>query len=181
MKKHYEIERVTGLSTPQLPARLTREIGRIIVRWAYFEHCVQEMVWGALNVSPAAGRIAVREPRVIDRLDILRDVIKLRGGEMDWDLLKSMLERARLLAAKRDLLAHGMWHHHATTGEWLVQLARGSWPKDAAHLIAGSKKVTPESVPMDAEKLRAATSEIDALIDDLKRLRASAVEEKPSP
>jgi hypothetical protein len=123
-------------------------------------------------------RRAVREPRVSDRLVMLHDVIKLRGGSWDQELYKSMCVRADLLHAKRNLIAHGMWFHHKS-GEWHVQLTRGSWPKDTADLVAGSKKVTPESIVITIDELRSATTQISALIDDLKKLRTSATAGRP--
>jgi hypothetical protein len=171
----YIAERVTGLASYNLPAPLVREIGRIIVSWAYFEYCVQEMNWQALGISEAAGRIAMREPRVTDRLEMLSSLIELRDGTWDIELYKSILARSRILAAKRDLLAHGIWGYVKHLNEWHVQLARGSWPNNRSDLIKGSKKVTPESVPMDSAKLRQATTEIEALSADLKKLRLSAV------
>lgn len=137
------------------------------------------MVWQVLGLTPAAGRIAAREPRVGDSLEMLNELISLRGGHWDSDLYKSILSRVRLITAKRHLLAHGIWGHLKDRDEWHVQLARGSWPKNLRTLVAGSKKVTPEGVPMDLEKLRSATTEISAMIDDLKRLRNSACEPNP--
>jgi len=74
------IERVSGEAIYALSPSLSREIGRIIVRFAYFEQCVQEMVRQTLGLGEAASRIAVREPRVTDRLDMLRDAVGARLG-----------------------------------------------------------------------------------------------------
>jgi hypothetical protein len=76
MKKSLSIERVSGTPDYKLPASMRREVGRIIVHWGYFEHCVQEMNWQMLGISSAAGRIAMREPRVTDRLDMRHDLLK---------------------------------------------------------------------------------------------------------
>jgi hypothetical protein len=179
MAKKYVLEQISGLATYGVPANLSREIGRVIVHWSYFENCVQEMVWDILNLSAAAGRIAVRQPRVEDSLGMIHDLLELREGEWDDKLYKSILVRARLLAAKRHLIAHGKWHHYERgsawrTDEWHVELARGSWPERFAEFVTGSKRVIPESVPMDMEALRSTTSEIQIVIEDLKKLRASA-------
>lgn len=177
MKK--TIERVSGIARHDVPASLSREIGRIIVHWAHFEHLVQDMVWQTMQVSHQVGRIAVRTPRVTDRLEMLRELVKLRNGEWNDALFKSILDRANLFAAKRDLLAHGIWGAHSNPpwqGEvWHVELARGSWPKNLKELIAGSKKINPEMVPMRLADLRSTTSEIVQIIADLKELRSSAV------
>lgn len=173
-KKSYIALTVNGSASYDLPASMCREIGRIVVGWAYLENCIQEMNWQMLGLAPAPGRIAVREPRAEDRLEMLHELLKLHGAEWDHALYKSILKRTRLLKAKRDLVAHGLWHHNQRDG-WCVQLTRGSWPKELAELVSGSRKVMPESVPLDADQLRDATNEIGGLIDDLKKLRVSAV------
>lgn len=104
---------------------------------------------------------------------MLRDAIGLRSGAWDEELFKSVRQRANLIAAKRHMLAHGIWYYHPL-GEWHVQLTRGAWPKTEEELVAGSKKITPESVVITVDELRSTTAEIDALIGDLERLRSSA-------
>lgn len=168
------IEQITGLASYTPPPSITREVGRIIVRFAYFEQCVLEMVWQSLELSNAAGRIAVREPRVTDRLDMLRDTIAIRRGGWDEELFKSIRQRANLIAAKRHMLAHGIWYYHDGRDEWHVQLTRGAWPKTEEELEFKSKKIIPESVTITADELRSTTDAIDVLIDDLTRLRSSA-------
>jgi hypothetical protein len=180
MKKTVSIDRVSGAATYELPADMCREIGRIITHWAYFEYCLQEMNWQTLGITPSAGRVALRAPRASDRLEMLRDLVKLRKGEWDDDLFKSLLERTKLVAAKRDLVAHGIWAHR--DDGWYVELSRGAWPKNLRDLVASTKQIDPELKPIDTDKLRAATKEISELIVDLKRLRASAVgPPAPSP
>lgn len=173
-------ERISGVAAYQLPSSLSREIGRILVRFAYFEQYVLDLVWQALKLSETAGRIAVRDPRVTDRLDMLRDIINERGGTLDEELRKSIRQRADLLAARRHMLAHGIWFYHKTLGQWYVQLTRGSWPITEQELVTGSKKTTPEHVLMTVDVLRSTTAEIDELIADLKRLRLSAYDAPPS-
>ena len=175
MKKTYIAQRLAGLASPALPAAMSREIGRIIVRWAYFEHLIQETAWILAGLSPAAGRIAMREPRAADRLQMVREILDARNGAWDDELYKSILQRTKLLAAKRDLLAHGIWGYLKQEHSWHVQLARGSWPKNVRDLVAGNKRVTPEAVHMDVPKLREAIVEIEAVISDLKKLRDSAI------
>jgi hypothetical protein len=177
MAKTYAIERVSGTAEYDLSPCMCREVGRITVHWAYIEHIVQQMVWDTLAISHSAGRTSVREPRVSDRLEMLRDLVKLRGAEWDDDLNKSVLARAKLVEAKRNLVCHGKWA--LREDGWHVELTRGSWPKNVRELVAGNRKITPELIPMNIEKLREATSEIDALIEDIKRLRLSALGPPP--
>jgi hypothetical protein len=147
------------------------------VGWAHFETSVQSMIHQAANVTPPIGRIAVREPRATDRLEMLHELIQVRGGTWNHELYKSILSKARLIEPKRDLVAHGMWI--LTDAGWDVRLARGSWPKNVSEYVRGSKKANPESIPMDLGKLRTATKEIDDLIQDLEQLRKSARSSRP--
>jgi hypothetical protein len=107
---------------------------------------------------------------------MLRDLVGIRGAYFDEALFKSIRQRANLITARRHMLAHGIWFHHKALGEWHVQLTRGAWPKTEEELVAGSKKIIPESVVMTLDKLRATAAEIDELIDALKRLRTDTYE-----
>ena len=137
---HHEkiVEKISGRANYAPPPAVSREIGKIIVRFAYFEKCVLEMVWQALGLSEAAGRIAVREPRITERLDMLRDAVGLRRSLGDEELFKSIRVQADLLPQTQHA-AHGIWYNHPS-GEWHVQLARGSWPKTAEELEFKSKR-----------------------------------------
>lgn len=171
-------EHIYGHAKYQLPARLSREIGRIIVHWAHFEYLVQDMVWETMKVSNAVGRIAVREPRVTDRLEMLRDLVKVQKGFWDDELFNSIFRRAKLIAARRDLLAHGIWDEipepRWPEDVWHLQLTRGSWPKNFRDLVAASKKIDPQLVPITLALLKETTIEIEQMIQDLKKLRSSA-------
>jgi hypothetical protein len=105
----FRAERIKSLARYDIPAPLAREIGRFLVAWAHFEHYVQALIWLALEIGAEAGRVAVREPRVTDRLDMLQDLGELDNIEMDYVLLLDIRKRANLLAAKRHLLAHSLW------------------------------------------------------------------------
>jgi len=180
MKKTVYAEQVSGTADYKLPPSMTREIGRIVVHWAYFEQCVQQMNWQTLGITPAAGRLALREPRVEDRLEMLHDLVKLRDGEWDDALFRDILKRTKLAKAKRDLVAHGLWAKREDG--WFVELSRGMWPKNLREFVRGSRKITTQLIPMTLEKLREATSEIASLLDDLGKLRDSTVAPPgPSP
>jgi hypothetical protein len=179
MKTTLVIATLTGAAEYKLPTSMSREIGRIIVYWAFFEQCVQQMAWKILELTPPAARIAIREPRVEDRLTMVRDLVKLRKCDWDDTLYKSILTRTKLAAPKRDLVAHGLWGYTSVDG-WFVELARGMWPKNLRQFVQGSRKVTTQLIQMDTAKLREATIEIDGLIVDLVKLRDATVGPGPS-
>ena len=48
-------EKIHHKSDYQLPPSYNREIGRVIVRWAFFEHQVQAMIWAIAFASDPLG------------------------------------------------------------------------------------------------------------------------------
>jgi hypothetical protein len=112
-----------------LPPAHCREIGRTIVRCAYLEHYVQGIVYMLINLDRAEGRIAIREPRLPDRLEMVSELAYVMDIPIDNELLESMKARAEELLKMRDLFAHGIWMYSEPDGAWAVQLTRGNWPK----------------------------------------------------
>jgi hypothetical protein len=70
----YFFVKVGGVVRYVIPAPLAREIERFLVTWAHFEHYVRAVVWTLVEVGQEKGRLADREPRVPDRLDMIRDI-----------------------------------------------------------------------------------------------------------
>ena len=183
--RRFQIERLSQSARYDIPASMAREIGRFIVIWAHLERYVLSVVRFQLGLSPAEGRIALRDGRITDTLDIIRDIGAIRQQDGDYVLLHSIRKRCDELARWRHLIAHCMWTKAGS--EWVAQMSRGSWndhPLQDKHPEApkGSKAVLPESIPIDVSKLKSWIEQTDELIRDVRRLgnRSTALT-KPSP
>jgi hypothetical protein len=178
----YSINRVSQKASSDLPAPMCREIGRIMVRWAHLESHVQGLVWLLLELDAPKGRIAVRDPRVSEKLDMIRELTALRGMTLDLTLFKSIRTRAEELSRTRDLVAHGLWVYIESHGEWRVQDSRGHWPKDPALVRSGapqgSRRIETEAVLMTVDKLISTVANIKALFADIKTLQTTVLEHK---
>jgi hypothetical protein len=128
--------------------------------------------WQTLGIIQLAGQTAVREPRATDRLEMLHDLLKLRKGSWDDALYRSIYSRAKLTEAKRNLVAHGKMG--ASRQRMARRIDTRFLAEKSPRPRCSEQKIMPQLIPMDEDKLREATSEIDGLIVDLKRLRASA-------
>jgi hypothetical protein len=161
-----------ALARYDIPAALAREIGRFLVTWAYFEQYVQSIIWHAMQLQHAEGRIAVREPpRLTDRIDMLRDLAEFQKIEMDYVLLKEIRAGSRTLASKRNLLAHSMWQR--PQGYWVAVVTRGSWQEtqdEIDNYPTGSKGVEPEAIEITADDVRRWREATIALIGDVEKL-----------
>jgi hypothetical protein len=182
MTDEYFVVKRKGVARYDIPASLAREIGRFLVTWAHFEHYVQAVVWSSLQISEEQGRIAVREPRGTDRLDMIRDLGECQNLEMDYVLLKEIRGAADIQAGKRHLLAHSLWQK--LDNEWSAVVTRGTWqemPVEIADYPAGrSKNLEPQSVPVSVTQVREWTELTIGLIDELRKL-GDRHEPVPSP
>ena len=160
----------------QLPASYCREIGRVIVRWAFFEKHLQTIIWNIAFAGDATerallGRLCIAEQRLPQRMELLRQLAKIRRIQLDETLWKTIKAKSEKLSTKRNLYAHGCWSKHPTFG-WTVRETRGAWEKSKDG-PQGSKKVTPESIPTDPTGIRKVVAELDGLIADTLAFRDS--------
>lgn len=159
----------------ELPATYHREIGRIIVRWAYYEHYMQRLLWAVAFAADAKGaalgRLAVREGKPEEQLSLLSSLSELRRITFDDAVFKRLKPRAPQVAEKRNLIAHGLWTD-PEGGGWAVQQTRGAW-ESSTDGPRGKKKITPEGVIMKLEDLRAIGADVESLIVDAAALKNS--------
>jgi hypothetical protein len=105
MSKRPSGEYSEGPADYRLPASMTREIGRIVVRWAYFEWYLQTIIWRLAGVDERVGRLAIKDPRITERLALLRDLAALRGIVLN-ERVYSELQRTTKIAAERHHAKH---------------------------------------------------------------------------
>jgi hypothetical protein len=150
-----------------LPASFNREIGRTIVSWAYFEHLLRHIAWDLLGVSDKIGRVAVRDPRIDDRLDMLLDVAYLKKISLDQKQIAKLKTKVAEVSRWRHLLAHGVWIPR--NGNWLLQMTGGQYPKnfEAEH---HKRRINPEGINVDIDGLRSVTSLIESLIEEASKI-----------
>jgi hypothetical protein len=152
---------VVAEATYTIPEPFETEIGRIIVRWAYLEDLIQQIVWGLLDLDPAYGRLAVREPRVSDRLKMIRDLAQLRKIRLfpHWD---NFAADAATLSGKRDLVAHGAWIP-TPDGNWHLERTRGLY-RPEPFVSKVNRRVEPTAISVTLPALKSISSGIENLI-----------------
>src|SRR4051812_48071742 len=93
-----------------LPASMLRDIGRLIVRYAYIEQGLQAIIYKLVDVEPGIGRLAVREPgRLIDRFDLAIDLMAAMKLALPPNFDPKVIREAMDdLADIRNLCAHSL-------------------------------------------------------------------------
>jgi hypothetical protein len=157
--------------TVKLPSFLLREIGRIITHHAVLEWSLSRLTYTLLGIDRVAGRIAVREPRTTDRLDMVHDLLKHRKISVSADLqtLREAIDKCR---QQRDALAHGLWFKDPQHPNRLF-LGRfsGQWSPPG---MKGKRKrrIYPEAPEYSLEEARSLLALIDGTTEAIYDLEA---------
>jgi hypothetical protein len=165
-------KRIQQKASYKLPALLNREIGRVIVGWAHLENHLQAVCYMLLRLKGEEGRVAVRQPRATDRLEMILDLLFLNRMQAHSGFFKSMQKRIGEAAEFRDLFAHGIWTYSEEHKKWAVQNTRGNWGDNQTGIrAAGKKRITPEGLLVSLDGARYVASQIDGLISDAKLMQ----------
>lgn len=144
-----------------LPVEFTQEIGVAVVRWAYYERIIQKIVWLLVDAGETVGSYAVREPRITERIEMIRDLAAFRSLNIDQKRLDRMGKVADWALKTRDLVAHGIWGR--VNGEWVIEHRRGQHSKDE-DVPHRSRRSFPGGIIMNVTELQRLTKVIEKLI-----------------
>lgn len=152
-----------------LPDDLAAAIGHVMVKYARLEHALTMMIGLLLQLNKAEARIALREPRAADRLDIVLDLFAIKdiAIKLDVRILKGLITEA---TSGRDLLAHGIWLRHPDTGELYIRQTRGKWPGNLSKNETVKRAIFPQSFPYCTDECRKTIATVDKAlkaVDDL--------------
>jgi hypothetical protein len=110
-----------------LPSLMSRDIGRLIVRFAYLEQYLQHVIYMLAGTSAGIGRLAIRDPSLLDKVELLLDLIAakgLRNPPVDFKELKKAIHDVQDM---RNVCAHCTWTWSEKDDGWVALVARGQW------------------------------------------------------
>jgi hypothetical protein len=162
-------------ATFDLPATMARDVGRLIVRYAYLEQYLQHVIYMVLGISAGTGRIVVREQgRLTERLDMLLDLIaakNLTPPDEDFKQLREAIEDAMEI---RNLCAHSTWTWSTEHQGWAVLVSRGSWEGiPRAERARRNKRLFPEGQIIRHKTLKLYVTGLEALEKAFRRIQAN--------
>lgn len=135
-----------------VPPDITNEIGRLTVRCAHLEYILQSIIWNLAQVTLPIGRLAIREPRAEERINLIKDLAELRGVEVEPVAPAGIMSRAKDFGRNRDILVHGHWFFGEDEQQWFVILTRGKWAEHDPH--PQSKSIVPEALKVTKEAVQ---------------------------
>lgn len=145
--------------TTQLSDQLLFCIGKIMVDYAYFEHCLSSIIYVLMNINPKAGRIAIRSPSAVDSLEIISDLLNLSGAKIEN--YKCIKQDTETVQVKRNQIAHGIWLDD--NGHIKLRILNASFnPEKGKGKV--KRKIKPEIVSCSEVECLALIKDINKLI-----------------
>lgn len=154
--------------TDQLPATHVREIGRIVVKWAYLEWRLLQIVQVILGIGPKEGRLSITKPRAPDYLDMICDLMKVRDIKVtgvNFKALRKVLDESH---RARNALAHSVWLE-IPGADPTFQRVYGQW-KPESHKPKVKRVIDPQGMSVSVDALRFVTQMIDTSQETLRIL-----------
>lgn len=151
----------------------SREIGRIIVRWAHLEWRLRLIAYALLGLDQKEGRLAVRATgRVVEFVTMLQDLENAKRFDLgvDWKGLRKVLKH---LSEHRGRLAHGLWLRVGRTKSPSIQIVNDVWQPDPKKKPTRAK-IDPVSAIVRANDLNFIAQQIDSMIDTLIEIEGRA-------
>ena len=94
---------------PDLPDDMLRSIGLIIVKHSILENLLQMLCYELAGVDEIVGRLMFREPRTVDRLNLLQELAKLQGIDISKHKISNLRKSVEVATNARDAVAHGLF------------------------------------------------------------------------
>jgi hypothetical protein len=157
-----------------LPAPMCRDIGRLMVKFAYVENYLQGIVYLLVGCDQGTGRLAIREPRAAERLDLILDLIaaqNLTQPDVNFkDLRKALVEVQKM----RNLCAHSPWTWADDHKAWALLVAQGQWAEiPKSDRARRNKKLFPEGSLIYRETIPFYIKVIDSISQTLREIQSN--------
>ncbi len=152
----------------RLPTKYSTEIGRIITRFAFLESQLRAMTYKLLMISDKQGRLAIREPRVVDHVTMIQDLAVLAKLDLkvNWKKLKEYCKEAESF---RNRLAHGIWLKRSDTKFPVLQDFSSAYTQGGPD-IPKKPRIHPLAVPVRLEQLHHIANALEKLSDTILKI-----------
>lgn len=140
----------TSRVTIRLPAKILKEIGRVITVFSCIQHEIRLIIYVLIRVTPQEGRLVVQEPRARDSFEAIKSLMKIHNVTVthNVDVLASEIGE---MESVRNWLAHGVWTK--VNGEICLQITAGKWqPAGETHAV--SRKIIPAAAPVTHHQIQ---------------------------
>ncbi|MCZ6740880.1 MAG: hypothetical protein O7D27_01840, partial [Alphaproteobacteria bacterium] len=142
---------------------------------------LKQIAYDLLVVEPPVGRLAVTEPRVVDYVTMLEDILRIKRLKVDVDLKKLKTSLSEI-ANHRDRIAHGIWLKYPKTRSPTLQIIKGSWqpdpkkPKVKAVIHPRAVTVRVQDLQILVANVKTLIAVVDVLAVEVRNALASSLQ-----
>jgi hypothetical protein len=140
----------------------------VAILYSNLEHSFTAMISTILQLHKSEARLVLQSPRIQDRLDIVQDLLALKGFHPNFDFT-GYREQLDDTNNKRNDIVHGVWLKHPISGEIMLRLTRGHWPKKAKEPRV-KRAIFPEAISMTAQDCSRFAKQIENAIQGARSL-----------
>jgi hypothetical protein len=146
-----------------------------MVAAAAVEWLLARITYALLRLSEVEGRLAVREPRPKERLDMIKDLLDINKIEVAADIatIREALETAD---TQRNQLAHGIWVRDSSSKELFLRITNGQWQPIKNQKGKTKRLVDPQGIQFTVDDAKSLSALFDATITALTALNVEVVQ-----
>lgn len=149
-----------------LPQNLTTSIGRIVIKYTYLENTISKIIYNLLSLSEAQGRIAIREPTIKDRIDMIENLLMVYPHDVTKPSinLKNIYSRLETVSIQRNQLVHSKWIKEKKSGIIKILITNSSFKPLSKQAKKMKRKIIPQDIIVTKDYLSSIIKELDDLI-----------------
>ncbi len=153
----------------RLPEPLLQLVGEVVTAWAIQEHELRLLVLLLLALDPKRGRLAVRNARAKETVELVADLMHLGELESRTTKLKEFGEVLEEIENRRNAISHNIWLR-SEDGRLFLQSLSGTWPSRKGE-FKRKRRIDPAGIPVEEANLTDLIQAIRQTIKQSKRLR----------
>lgn len=151
--------------TQPLPNAIAASIGATLVRHAYLDWVLGQVMYSLMEISIRQGRVILKMPRPRQYIAAMDDLFRFHGLDMDYDF-EQLARRLEAAERSRAVLMRSTYMRDTASRTLRIQVARALWDPGPGG------EAQPEAQVVDRRFLAARRKDVEQAIRGAERLRA---------
>jgi len=151
--------------TQPLPAAIAAAIGATLVRHAYLDWVLGQVMYSLMEISIRQGRVILKLPRPRQYIAAVRDLYAFHELQADFNF-EQLARRLETAERARAILTRSAYMRDTASRTLRIQIARSLWDPGPGG------ETQPEAEALDRRFLAARRKEVEDAVRAAERLRA---------
>ncbi len=151
----------------RLPPDIEREIGGLVVQWAYIESLASTTLYDVLKIGPKQGRLCFSKQSPERCLDSIVALAKLHKRTIEINV-KTLRKNLESFGSWRNAIVHGVWTPKKGVRGPVLLLTRSEVPE---------AKTKPKSLLLTARGLKQFNEKISRIVEMMEEFHHKALKQ----